>query len=295
MTAMKIQKPFWALLLFLQATLAFADQFEASLERYTSEVKAALAEERHPVAKTYLQGRVEDAALLRGFAVTHPGLAGAFDQVVARRIAADGLLTTESTTANVNRETNAYNEHLEPYRAQQFRELIQLQDQLLQRKYFKTQTARNANYLEGWVNSHWSLTRIDHSDTMTVLARPTFGVSPWEAIFRLEPTAAMRGGPQAAIMGTAGLSYAYFPTVDRSSVPPAFQETAASKWLKKSGLRAGAGAGRFDRKTRLLVGPGIQLNALGVWGLYEPKGKNWMLGLSTADLSKLKKALGWFD
>jgi hypothetical protein len=292
---MKTQKRFFGLLLFLHATLAFADQFAASLEQYASDVNAALAAERQPVAKVYLQGRLGDVALLRGFAVTHPGLTEAFNQVVARRIAADGLLTAETTTANVQRETKSYNDHLEPYRAQQFRDLIALQDQLLQRKYFKTKTAKNANYIEGWVNSHWSLTRIDHSETMKVLAMPTFGVSPWEAIFRFEPTAAMRGGPQAAIMGTAGLSHAYFPSVDRSSVPPAFQESFASEWLKKSGLRVGAGAGRFDGKTRFLLGPGIQVNALGVWGLYDPKDKSWMLGLSTADLSKLKKMLGWFD
>jgi hypothetical protein len=55
------------------------------------------------------------------------------------------------------------------------------------------------------------------------------------------------------------------------------------------------GAARLDYGTKFVFGGGVQVNAVAVWGLYEPKQKRWMLGVSASDLEKLKKVFGYFN
>lgn len=206
-----------------------------------------------------------------------------------------GLSYQESGAPAIRAETEAYSTHLFPYRKSEFINLVALQEELLERKYFKTETSKTANFLEGYVNSRWSLTRSNHAYIGDVLAQPHLGVSPWEAIFRLEPALAFDHGARVAILGTAGLSYSYFPEIDRKSTPMVFEEDFWSEWVRKSGIRLGVGVGDLDDKAKLLLGAGTQISALGVWGLSKPDGSSFLLGISATDLSKFKKIFPWFD
>jgi hypothetical protein len=287
---------FIGVVLLVQTAVVLAGQLPASLEQYKEAVQTTLAGEKDDAVKEYLQSSLAAADHLNGLEAVDSRVSAAFSTLVRMRLDADGRLTAQTSGApGVRAEQKAYNTHLQPYRKDEYINLIALQDQLLERKYFKTETAKNANFLEGIVNSHWSLTRADHSDIKKVLAESHLGVSPWEAVFRLEPAIAIHRGVLAALLGTAGLSYVFFPDIDRSAAPVTMHDSFWSKWVQKSGGRIGVGVGEMDNHARLLLGTGVQINALGLWGLYEPDGRAFMLGLGASDLSKLKKVFTWFE
>lgn len=277
-------------------TLLYAGQLPASLELYETQTRSILASEQNAQIRTYLSTCLDASRHLAGLEAGDARVAVAFPEMVAGRLAAAAELTAENSgTPGVRAEQSAYNMHLQPYLKGEYINLVRLQDQLLQRKYFQNETAKNANFIEGAVNSYWSLTRADHSDLKNVSADPHLGVSPWEAIFRLEPTLALHHGGQLAVMGSAGLSYAFFPEVRHDGKSVAFDETFWSKWLQKGGGRLGIGVGQIDNRTHFLAGGGVQLYSAGVWGIYDPEGRSFMLGISAADLSKLKKVISWLE
>ncbi|KAF0215634.1 MAG: hypothetical protein FD174_4082 [Geobacteraceae bacterium] len=286
---------FVGLVLFVQTAVAIAGQLPSSLEQYRERIESILAGERNETVKEYLRSCLAAADHLNGLEAADARIPAAFSALVRMRLDADGKLDRQtSDSPGVRAETEAYNAHLQPYLKEEYISLIRLQDQLLERKYFKNETAKNANFLEGLVNSYWSLTRADHSDIRKVLAEPRLGVSPWEAIFRLEPALAIHDGARVAILGTAGLCYAFFPELVREEGTVAFRESFWSKWVQKTGGRIGVGVGEIEGDARLLLGTGMQLNAVGLWGLYEPDGGSFMFGVSASDLSKFKKAVSWF-
>jgi hypothetical protein len=282
--------------LLVQTAVALAGQLPSSLEQYKVAVQSTLAEEKNDAVQEYLRSCLAAADHLNGLEAADSRVSAAFSTLVRMRLDADGRLTAQTSGApGVRAEQKAYNTHLQPYRKDEYLNLIALQDRLLERKYFKAETAKNANFLEGIVNSHWSLTRADHSDIKKMLDEPHLGVSPWEAVFRLEPAIAIHGGVQAALLGTAGLSYAFFPDIDRSTATATMHDSFWSKWVQKSGGRIGIGVGEIDNHARLLLGTGVQINALSLWGLYKPAGGTFMLGIGASDLSKLKKVFTWFE
>jgi len=287
-----LRTAFLAFILTMQATLVFAGQLSSSLAQYKDRTQMLVADERNPQVKTYLLRCLSGAELLKGLEAGDLRVPPAFDALIKSRRDAQGELTAETSgVQGVVEENDAFIAHLQPYRKAEYINLVALQEELLERKYFKSETAKNANFLEGYINGRWSLTRSDYSDSF---GQEHLGVAPWEAIFRFEPALAFDHGAQVAILGTAGLSYAFFPDIDRSKTPMVFREDFWSKWVQKSGLRLGVGVGNLDDRAKLLLGAGTQLNALGLWGLYKPDGEAFLFGLSASDLSKFKKFISWF-
>ncbi len=282
--------------LLAQVCTAAAGQLPISLERYRAEVRRVLETAPEGAVADYLNASLAAADVLNGLEADNPGVPSAFDALVKKRLEADEKLTAEvSGNPAVRAEAAAYNLHIQPYRKAEYLHLIRLQDELLDRKYFKTETAQNANFIEGYVNGRLRLTRAEHDDVVKAMADEHLGVSPWEAIFRLEPAASFRSGAKPAVLGTMGMSYTFFPTVERSASNPCFRESLWSEYVGKTGGRIGIGAGVVDDETRLLLGAGVQVHAVAVWFLYAPRGGKVMLGLGMSDVSKLKKVLGWFD
>ena len=291
-----VNRIFITFIFIIQATVVFAGQLSTSLAHYKETTQMLVAEEKNPTVKTYLLTCLTGAESLKGLEAGDVRVPQAFDALVKSRLEAAGELTPETSGApGVVAETRAYTSHLQPYRKSEYINLVALQGELLERKYFKAETSKNANFIEGYINSRWALTRSDHSYIGTVLSQPHLGVSPWEAILRFEPAVAFDHGARVAILGTAGLSYTFFPDIERNKTPMVFQEDLWSKWVQKSGVRLGVGVGNLDDRAKLLLGAGTQINALGLWGLYKPDGNTFLLGLSASDLSKFKKFVAWFD
>jgi hypothetical protein len=287
---------FIGFVLIVQTNVALAGPFSRSLEQYKEETRTALGAEANEEVKKYLLFLLEAADRLNGLEAGDSSLPAALDALAKKHLEADDLLTGRTSgSPAVRAEKVAYDKYLQPYEKRQYIWRIALQQELLERKYFQTETAKNANYFEGLVNSRWALTRADLSALNKTPVDPHLGVSPWEAIFRLEPALAFHDGTQVALLGTAGLSYTFFPDIDLDKTPPSLEETFWSDWIKKSGGRVGIGIGRKDNKSYLLTGLGVQVNAVGIWGIYQPDDKIFMLGLSTSDLSGLKKVLPWFE
>ncbi len=278
-------------LLFGGAGVLQAGQLADSLEQYQQITRGLLAVEQDPGVRAYLQSCLQGAGYLVGLEAGEPGVSKAFDKLVEQRLEA---APQNSGAEAVQKESEAYNTYLFPYRKQEYLTLISLQDQLLQRKYFQSETAPNANFLEGVVNGYWSLTRADHGDPARAFTEPHLGVSPWEAIFRLEPAMTFNHGVHAAILGAAGLSYTFFPEVLGEADQKHFEETFCSTTLKKSGARIGVGAGMDEGEARLLLGAGVQVRAVAVWGLYQPDGDRFLLGISASDLRLFENAFSWF-
>jgi len=284
--------------LALQVVIGRAADLKSSLAAYKGEVDqivASLAAGTDEKVVDYLQSCLANVAPITGKNINTPGISAEIKGFAELHRLASMKLTPDLTgTPAVRAETKAYREHLQPLFADDYLAWVALQQELLERKYFQTETAKNANFLEAYVNGNLGLTRTDPEKLRDPQPPRPLGVSPWEAIFRCEPTVAMQNGPRVAILGTAGLSRAHFPRITNQS-PPTKVETPASRWLKKSGVRLGVGAAHLDYGTKFIFGGGVQLNAVAVWGLYEPKHERWMLGVSAADLEKLKKIFGYFN
>lgn len=281
---------------FAQVLLALGGQLASDLEQYTDAVRPLQQATTNTVVQAYLAGCLDGAAQLKGLEAFDTRTSAAFDKLVADRIKWTGDLGhANRSDPVVPREKAAYDQHLLPYREAEYLALVRLQDELFERKYFRTETAKNANFVEGALNSCWSLTRADRGDPKQVLKEPTLGVSPWEAILRCEPALAFDGGAQPAILGTFGLTRAFFPALVHTDKGPSFDETFCSKTIQKAGLRIGAGIEVEHDHVKALLGAGIQVWSIGIWGLYQPNDSALMLGISMTDLSKLKKFVGWFE
>jgi hypothetical protein len=291
----KITVAICSVVLFAQAFCVSAGQLSADVALYKETVKALESSASVPVVREYLQSCLDGAKLLDGLEAGDAAVSDAFKKIVEARKEWPLKLDTNRRDPAVAAESAAYNARLQGYVKEEYIRLVSLQDELFERKYFQNETSASANFIEGAINSHWSFTRADRGNPQEVLKSETLGVSPWEAIVRLEPTYVFEDGGQGAVMGTIGLTRTFFPEITHTSNGATFDETLWSKTIQKVGLRAGIGVGKIDEDTKLLLGLGVQVWSVGIWGLYEPDDSTFLLGVSLSDLSKLKKVVGWFD
>lgn len=286
----------FVLFLVTPISMAWAGQLPLSLETYQANIRPLIEGATDDTARAFLDTCLSASDLLKGFEADDPRVPQAFDTLARTRQEARKQLSREGRrTDAVRMENKFYSDILNPYRKEDILALIRLQDQLIDRKYFQGQTTESSNFLEAYVNSHWGFTRADHSDPLQAMRDPHLGISPWEAIFRIEPALAFDSGAQPALMGTVGLTRTFFPTLNRFVNPPEFNESVWSAYLKKTGVRLGLGVARLDHKTRMLLGAGIQVSALALWGVYEPKDDEFLFAVGLSDLSVLKNIVGWYD
>lgn len=284
------------IVIFARTFVSVAGQLSSDVELYNREVAPLVKTTTNTVVREYLASCLCGAAQLKGLEAYDSRTSTAFDNLVTERIKwVDVLGHGDRRDPVVALESESYNKHLYPYREAEYVNLVRLQDELFERKYFKNETAKNANIIEGAVNSHWLLTRAERGDPKEILKMPTLGVSPWEAILRFEPAIVFDNGGQAAVMGTFGLTRTFFPSVDHGVNGATFDESFWSKTVQKAGLRAGVGAEIDNDQAKVLLGVGAQVWSVGVWGFYKPDDSEFLIGVSMSDLSKLKKIFGWFD
>ncbi len=284
------------LVFFVQILVVFGGQLPSDVELYLDNVHPLMEETTNTVVQEYLTSCLNGAESLKGLEAFDSRTSDAFDKLVeSRRMWPMKLGAKNRRDPLVKTETDAFNEYLYPYRKAEYLNLVRLQDQLFERKYFKNETSKNANFIEGALNSHWSLTRADRGDPIKVLNDSTLGVSPWEALLRVEPAVAFDNGPQPALLGTFGLTRTFFPSTMNTTNGVTFSESIWSKYVQKAGLRVGAGVEIDGDQTDFVAGAGVQVWAVAVWGLYKPDDSEFLLGVSMSDLSKLKKIVGWFD
>jgi hypothetical protein len=289
--------PFIIVTILFNAVDLRAGQLSASLEKYQDSVRQLIATTQDEIVSEYLLACLAASDQLGGLEASDSRALPAFNVMKNIRIKLDDDPKYDNVrkSETIGKEDKIYNEYLQPYLKEKYVGLIALQDKLLDRKYFKTETAKNSNYAEGYLNGKMHLTRSEHNDIDKALGDDHLGVSPWEAILRLEPAITFESNSQLAILLTVGLSYVYFPDINRTTTVPSFNESFWSKYLKKSGVRIGAGAGFSDEQNQLLLGAGTQVNAIALWVLYEPNEKKVLFAAGISDLSKIRKVVGWFE
>lgn len=282
---------------FFTQTAVLAGQLPVSLERYQGEVKELISSTSNEAVKSYLRTCLVAADYLKGLEAEDPRVFEAFNKFVAKYSEGDIFITAPQNRRDsaVRKESAAYGKYLAPYRDADYINLVRLQDQLFERKYFKTEIAGNSNYFESWLNDHWAFTSAATGDVITVFSEPSLGVPPWEVVVRAEPAFVFNNSTQTILLGVLGLSYTYFPAIDRSTTPALFKESILSEYVQKSGVRLGAGVGQIKDKASFLLGIGAQINILGVWVFYEPDNKSGVLGFAVNNLSILKSVLPWFE
>lgn len=189
-------------------------------------------------------------------------------------------------------ETAAWNAHAQPLLAGSFLAYAAAGNTLLERKYFAT--GDEGNYLEGLVNSWVGFTRAEPDPSRAGLA--TFGVSPWEILFRAEPVYLVRNVKAGALGGmlTMGLLRHLFPSVSVTSGGEVeIREGFGSRRVGRMGLKGGFGWQGEDLHP--MAGGALQVGAFSLWGTYSLDEERADIALGLADLGVLAGLLPVFD
>jgi len=151
-------------------------------------------------------------------------------------------------------ERKGFRKHIQPVLNDRFIGKNRAKGKLFELKYFEKDDKRAANFIEGFINSKVPLLRYKEVDRW----HRQHGVSAWEATTRFEPIALMNSDNDLGGLVALGLVYNFFPTIDAQKNPPNIymNDSWRSKYLKRVGLRFGAGA-TFDEGDAL-IGSGIQ-------------------------------------
>lgn len=258
--------------------------------------------ELNPLILMYLSENRASATILEDFISKNQSdvpVLKQLEQFNKKRLALRDQLTEVFTAQSkefpyLKRETASWTKHLAPHLADDvFLKNLVIRKKLFEFKYFEEDDPKQANMLEGWLNGTIPFTRYREEEKWY----RQDGVSKWEASMRIEPLIILENGNHPGVLAAAGLLYNFFPMVGQSQ-DDKFQATVEddlfSKYLKRTGLKLGAGALFDDPDTEFLAGLGLQLRAWSLWGVYSTGESRYSLALSLSEWDWLKKALPFF-
>lgn len=157
---------------------------------------------------------------------------------------------------------------------------------LFARKYFHDPDDQGGNLVEGILNSSFDLFRsVQIGDQGW---QQSAGVSPWEAVARLEPFARVDDLGQLGLLAGLGTTYHFFPAdADDDGLLPA--------WIQRVGVRLGAGYLRQEGDHGdLVLGGALQVRSLSVWCLWQPEENDVFVAVGAADFRWLGELTTWF-
>ncbi|MFK7740056.1 MAG: hypothetical protein AB8H80_06995 [Planctomycetota bacterium] len=159
---------------------------------------------------------------------------------------------------------------------------------LFARKYFHDPKDEGGNLVEGYLNSRFDLFRSaqlgEHGGADD---SSPYGVSPWEAIARLEPFASVDGSSDVGLLGAVGITRHLFPNGQG--------EDLWSRYLQRVGLRLGAGATMGSGEAGdFVLGVGVQLRSWTVWTLWNAEDEDVIVGIGSGDFRWLGELTTWF-
>lgn len=234
-----------------------------------------------------LQAKVDSQA---GDVKTAINAFGAFRD--ARREAAKALSGAQNGHPAVVGENELYLARISPYLDADFYSRKRAEVELFQRKYFDEDDPNTSNLLEGWINGRAGWLR--YSETAPDGWHRSHGVSAWEATFRVEPIVMFDGEETAGALLALGWLYNFFPAISPSENGGInIRDSFASKWLRRTGVRAGAGVD-FADDPRFIGGFGAQVRAWTLWTVYSERESEWYAAIGLSDWEWLKPYLPWF-
>lgn len=209
-----------------------------------------------------------------------------------RREAAKALSGDQNGHPAVTGEDGLYRTRISPYLETDFYSQKRAEIELFQRKYFDKDDPNTSNLLEGWMNGRAGGLR--YSETAPDSWHRSYGVSAWEATFRVEPVVMFDGDETAGALLALGWLYNFFPGISPSGNGGInVRESFASQWLRRTGVRAGAGVD-FEDNPRFIGGFGVQVRAWTVWGVYSERDSEWYAAIGLSDWEWLKPYLPLF-
>lgn len=166
--------------------------------------------------------------------------------------------------------------------------------QLLERKYFHDPEDDGGNFLEGLLNSSLALTETYQIGDPGWRTSPRAeGVSPWEAVARIEPVYSFADETELGAVAAIGLTRHFFPEFEGASAT--VKETPLSEWVKRAGVRIGAGVlDHPGESPDFATGAAIQLGSFSVWGLYNFEEDDFSVAIGAADFGFVKDLLPVF-
>jgi hypothetical protein len=210
----------------------------------------------------------------------------------SRREAAMSLSGDNNGHSAVVGENDLYLDRISPYLDAGFYSRKRAEVELFQRKYFDKDDPNTSNFLEGWLNGRagW----LKYSETAPDSWHRSYGISAWEASFRVEPVLLFDGDETAGVLLALGWLFNYFPSVAPTGDGNInVRDSFASQWLRRSGVRAGAGVD-FEDNPRFIGGFGLQIRAWTVWGIYSDRDSEWYAAIGLSDWEWLIPYLPWF-
>ena len=165
---------------------------------------------------------------------------------------------------------------------------------LLERKYFHDPEDDGGNFLEGLMNSSFRLTQTYQVCDQGWQESPRVqGVSRWEAVARIEPVYSFSDETELGAVASIGLTRHFFPQFEDGSAT--VQETPLSEWVKRAGVRIGAGIlDHPGENPDFATGAAIQLGSFSVWGLYNFEEEDFSVAIGAADFEFVKDLLPVF-
>ena len=154
---------------------------------------------------------------------------------------------------------------------------------LADRKYFEKDDKTKGTILELWLNGYFKFT----STKLTDLKEPQYGIKSWEINARFEPIGFIVEKDWTGILFSFGPIYNFFPELLQENDDVKVKETFYSKYLKRTGIKLGAG-GRFEDDFLWHAGAGIQVRAFTFWSLYSFENKKVYYAVGINDLSWVK-------
>lgn len=209
-----------------------------------------------------------------------------------RREAAKSLYGDQNGHPAVMGEDNLYRARISPYLEMDFYSRKRAEIELFQRKYFDKDDPNTSNLLEGWLNGR--VRGLRYCETASDSWHRSYGVSAWEATFRVEPVVLFDGDETAGALLALGWLYNHFPSVTPTGDGNInIRDSFASRWLRRSGVRAGVGVD-FEDNPRFIGGFGVQVRAWTVWSIYSERGSEWYAAIGLSDWEWLKPYLPLF-
>jgi len=296
------------LLLALPAAVATALPAVAEIDGYLVRVKGLVDQLPAPPGddgeiRGYLTGCVERASFLRDLAAS-PATEQSLLFVELKRFTAfrntakDGLGSLTPLGRSLLRAENGEAwPALGHYLMDDYVRGLVIRKALYERKYFEEDDPKQANLLEGWLNSRFDFCRT--RDGAQAWYRRD-GVSAFEVTVRTEPVVLVTRSTDVAVVLAGGLLYNFLPAVGQDAGDPfraAVHDDLLSRQVKRVGLRAAAGAVFDGAGPDLLVGAGVQVRAISLWATYQPEETAWSLAVGVSDwrwLKRLRPILPYF-
>lgn len=190
----------------------------------------------------------------------------------------------------IQQEVSAY-EKIALFLKPQFMQQVAREKILLERKYFEEDDKQSGFLFEACINSHLCLTQYDEDSTEH---GRKYGVSPWEVTIRVEPLMTFDSDNTAGFLLSTGLLMNLFPKVNVLNNQVSAEDNWASGYIKRVGLKLGAGGDVGEGGSRFIGGAGLQIASFSIWGIYQEREDRFVAAISASDLDWVKKILPFF-